>query len=105
MPAARGETVLSPTVATRLAGHVRAPAEESLTTREIEVLALVARGESNKEIARQLHISESTVKTHLIHIFGKLGVADRTAAVTTALRQNILRLDEGTQAQSDPAAR
>jgi ATP/maltotriose-dependent transcriptional regulator MalT len=72
---------------------MRVPAEESLTTREIEVLALVARGASNKEIARQLHISESTVKTHLIHIFGKLGVADRTAAVTTALRQNILRLD------------
>ena len=91
--AARGETVLSPTVATRLVGQMRSPAEESLTTREIEVLALVARGASNKEVARQLHISESTVKTHLIHIFGKLGVADRTAAVTTALRQNILRLD------------
>jgi len=91
--AARGETVLSPTVATRLVGQMRSPAEESLTTREIEVLALVARGASNKEVARQLHISESTVKTHLIHIFGKLGVTDRTAAVTTALRQNILRLD------------
>ena len=85
--------MLSPTVATRLVGQMRAPPEESLTTREIEVLALVARGASNKGIARQLHISESTVKTHLIHIFGKLGVTDRTAAVTTALRQNILRLD------------
>ena len=91
--AARGETVLSATVATRLVGQMRAPAEESLTAREIEVLTLVARGASNKGIARQLHISEATVKTHLIHIFGKLGVADRTAAVTRALRQNILRLD------------
>jgi DNA-binding NarL/FixJ family response regulator len=91
--AARGESVLSPAVATRLLGQVRAPQEEALSVREIEVLSCVARGASNKQIARQLHISEATVKTHLIHIFGKLGVSDRTEAVTTALQRNILRLE------------
>jgi DNA-binding NarL/FixJ family response regulator len=91
--AARGETVLAPTVAARLLGQVRAPAQEALSVREIEVLSCVARGASNKETARQLHISESTVKTHLIHIFGKLGVSDRTEAVTTALQRGILRLE------------
>lgn len=91
--AARGEAVLAPVVAARLMGRMRAPAEESLSAREIEVLELVARGASNKQIARQLHISEATVKSHLIHIFGKLGVADRTAAVTTALQRGILRLE------------
>jgi DNA-binding NarL/FixJ family response regulator len=91
--AARGETVLAPAVATRLVGQVRTPPEEALSAREIEVLSLVARGASNKEIGRQLHISEATVKSHLIHIFGKLGVADRTAAVTTALKRGVLRLE------------
>ena len=91
--AARGETVLAPTVATRLVGQVRGPAQEALSAREIEVLSCVARGASNKETARQLHISESTVKTHLIHIFGKLGVSDRMEAVTTALQRGILRLE------------
>ena len=91
--AARGEAALAPAVASRVVGWMRAPAEEALSAREIEVLSLVARGRSNKEVARQLHISEATVKTHLIHIYGKLGVADRTAAVTTALRRGILRLD------------
>jgi DNA-binding NarL/FixJ family response regulator len=91
--AARGETVLAPRVATRLMGQVRAPAEEALSVREIEVLSLVARGSSNREVARQLHISEATVKSHLTHIFGKLGVSDRTAAVTTALKSGILRLE------------
>ena len=90
---ARGESILSPVVATRLLGQMRAPAEEALSVREIEVLSCVARGASNKEIARQLHISEATVKTHLIHIFGKLGVSDRTEAVTTALQRGILRLE------------
>jgi DNA-binding NarL/FixJ family response regulator len=91
--AARGEAALAPAVATRVMGWMRAPAEEALSAREIEVLSLVARGRSNKEVARQLHISEATVKTHLVHVYGKLGVADRTAAVTTALRRGILRLD------------
>ncbi len=92
--AARGESVVAPTVAARLMGRMRAPAEENLTGREIEVLARVADGASNKEIAQTLHISEATVKTHLIHIFGKLGVEGRTAAVTEALKRGILRLDQ-----------
>jgi DNA-binding NarL/FixJ family response regulator len=89
---ARGESVLTPVVASRLMAHMRAPAEEQLSGRELEVLTLVSQGHSNKDIARQLHISTATVKTHLIHIYGKLGVSDRTAAVTTALEKGILRL-------------
>ncbi|MCS6843952.1 MAG: response regulator transcription factor [Caldilineales bacterium] len=81
----RGETVLAPAVAARLLGKMRAPAEEKLSARELEVLSLVARGASNAEIAQALHISEATVKSHLLHIFGKLGVADRAAAVTAAV--------------------
>jgi DNA-binding NarL/FixJ family response regulator len=92
--AARGETVLAPAVAARLVGKMRAPAEEQLSGREVEVLQLVAEGESNSDIAQQLHISQATVKSHLVNIFGKLGVSDRTAAVTSALRKGILRLDE-----------
>ena len=91
--AARGEAALAPTVAARLMSRMRAPAEESLSAREIEVLALVARGASNRQVGRELHISEATVKTHLIHIFDKLGVADRTSAVTTALERGILALN------------
>jgi DNA-binding NarL/FixJ family response regulator len=91
--AARGESALAPTVAARLMGRMRGAAEEALSRREIEVLELVAQGLSNKEIGRHLHISEATVKTHLIHTFNKLGVADRTAAVTVALERKILRLD------------
>lgn len=93
--AARGRAVLAPSVAVRLMGRMRDRAEEALTSREIEVLSLVARGSNNKEVGKQLYISEATVKYHLIHIFGKLGVADRTAAVTTALDRGILRLDKG----------
>jgi DNA-binding NarL/FixJ family response regulator len=90
---ARGDTVLAPTVAARLVGQMRAPAEERLSSRELEVLQLVAEGASNKDIASRLHISQATVKSHLIHIFGKLGVSDRTAAVTVALQRGIMRLD------------
>jgi DNA-binding NarL/FixJ family response regulator len=90
--AARGETVLAPTVATRLVNRMRVPAEEALTSREIEVLELVARGSSNAEVAATLFISEATVKTHLLHIFGKLGVDDRTAAVVSALERGIIAL-------------
>ncbi len=89
---ARGESVLTPAVASRLMSKMRRPAEESLTEREIDVLAQVADGQSNKEIAKELFISEATVKTHLVHIFGKLGVDDRTAAVTAALERGIIRL-------------
>ena len=66
--------------------------EEDLSPREIEVLQLVARGYANKEIAARLTITEATVKTHLAHIFQKLGVNDRTEAVTTAVQRNIIRL-------------
>ena len=88
--ARRGETVLSPSVATRLVTRMRGPVTESLSRRETEVLALVAKGLTNAEIGRELFISETTVKTHLIRIFGKLGVSDRTAAVTTALERGLL---------------
>lgn len=89
----RGESVLAPAVASRLMGRMRAPAEESLSGREIEVLELVYKGHSNKLIGKELHISTATVKTHLIHIYDKLGVSDRTAAVTAALERGILTLN------------
>ena len=91
--AAQGRTVLSPAVATRLVSAVRAPrgpGEEPLSAREREVLALVARGASNREIARDLFISEATVKTHLTHLYAKLGVNDRAAAVAVAYDRGIL---------------
>lgn len=88
--AARGETVLAPSVVSALARQVRAPAPPALSARETEVLRLVARGLTNADIGRELFISEATVKTHLLRIFNKLDVADRTAAVTTAMRQGIL---------------
>jgi DNA-binding NarL/FixJ family response regulator len=91
--AAKGEPVLAPAVAARLMGRMRAPAEEKLSNRELEVLHWVAEGASNGDIADRLHISQATVKSHLIHIFGKLGVSDRTAAVTTALQRGILHLE------------
>ena len=82
--AAAGRTVLAPSVATRLLQHMREPATDRLSPREVEVLRLVAQGLSNSEIGRELYISETTVKTHLLRAFGKLGVSDRTAAVTKA---------------------
>ena len=88
--AARGETVLAPPVARKLVSRVRLPAVESPTPRELEVLAQVANGLSNVDIGRELHISEATVKTHLVHIFDKLGVSDRTAAVTRAIGKGLL---------------
>jgi DNA-binding NarL/FixJ family response regulator len=93
--AARGETVLAPAVASRLLNRMRTPEIENLSEREIEVLQRVARGNSNREIGRHLHISTATVKTHLVHIFDKLGVTDRTAAVTVALARGILWLEPG----------
>ncbi len=89
---AEGNSPLAPTVATRLMQRMRGDDEETLSTREIEVLELVARGTSNKEIAKMLWVSETTVKSHMLHIFDKLGVADRTAAVTEALKRGIIRL-------------
>jgi DNA-binding NarL/FixJ family response regulator len=90
---ARGEPILAPTVAARLIAQVRTPAEDKLSNREIEVLELVAEGASNSDIAGRLHISQATVKSHLINVFGKLGVSDRTAAVTVALQRGILHLE------------
>jgi len=87
---AGGETVLAPSVARRLVAGVRNAAER-LTARELEVLAVVARGGSNAQIGVELFISEATVKTHLLRIFAKLGVDDRTRAVTVALERGILQ--------------
>ncbi|WP_220457967.1 MULTISPECIES: response regulator transcription factor [unclassified Actinotalea] len=88
--AARGQTVLAPSVARRLVTQVRRP-DERLTARELEVLAGVARGGTNAQIGSELFIAEATVKTHLLRIFAKLGVDDRTHAVTVALARGILR--------------
>jgi DNA-binding NarL/FixJ family response regulator len=89
--AARGEAVLSPSVATRLMGQLRSPAREPLSQRELEVLRLIARGSTNRDAAAQLFISEATVKTHLLHIYAKLGVNDRAAAVAAAFERGLLR--------------
>ncbi|UNS99020.1 response regulator transcription factor [Streptomyces tubbatahanensis] len=95
---AAGRTVLSPAVASRLVDRVRTPRPEAgrnaLSTREREVLILVAKGTPNREIARLLFISEATVKTHLTHLYAKLGVNDRAAAVATAYGRGILGRDE-----------
>ena len=88
--AARGEAVLSPTVATRLLGQVRAPTVEPLSQRELDVLALIAEGASNRDAAKKLFISEATVKTHVLHIFAKLGVNDRAAAVAVGYQRRLL---------------
>ncbi|WP_456590926.1 MULTISPECIES: response regulator [unclassified Blastococcus] len=88
--AARGETVLAPPVAARLVSRLRAPAAEAPTARELEVLAGVARGLTNAEIGRQLFIGEATVKTHLLRVFAKLGVDDRTRAVLVAVERGLL---------------
>ncbi|MEU4295351.1 response regulator transcription factor [Kribbella sp. NPDC026596] len=91
--AAAGRTVLSPAVASRLVSAVRTPAPSPPAAREREILALVAKGTSNREIARELFISEATVKTHLSHLFTKLGVTDRAAAVAKGYEQGILGRD------------
>ncbi|MET9232650.1 response regulator transcription factor [Lentzea sp. NPDC003310] len=86
-----GEAVLSPAVATRLLGQVREPALEPLSQREVDVLALVAKGSTNRAVAAALFISEATVKTHLLHVYAKLGVSDRAAAVAVAYERGLLR--------------
>jgi DNA-binding NarL/FixJ family response regulator len=88
--AVRGETVLAPSVATRLVSQLRAPEHEALSDRELEVLTLIAQGETNRGAAARLFISEATVKTHLLHIYAKLGVNDRAAAVATAYERRLL---------------
>lgn len=89
--AARGQAVLSPSVATRLMSQMRHPASEPLSQRELEVLKLIAKGSNNREAAQQLFISEATVKTHLLHVYAKLGVSDRAAAVAAAFEKGYLR--------------
>lgn len=89
--AARGETVLAPSIAARLVDRLRSrPERPRLSERETAVLRLVAEGCTNADIGRRLFIGESTVKTHLLRAFAKLGVADRTAAVTSAMRHGLL---------------
>ncbi|WP_157254082.1 response regulator transcription factor [Nonomuraea typhae] len=88
--AARGESVLSPSVAARLMNRVRTPAPQLLSGREMEVLELVAAGNTNREAAARLFITEATVKSHLLSIYAKLGVNDRAAAVTEAFHRGLL---------------
>ena len=91
--AARGESVLSPSVASRVLGRVRRPSNDEpddLSPRELEILELVARGTTNREAAKRLFISEATVKTHLLHIYAKLGVNDRAAAVAVGFDRGLL---------------
>ncbi|WP_137875714.1 response regulator transcription factor [Rhodococcus sp. Q] len=88
--AARGETVLDPGVAQRLYRRIRAP-HEDLSAREIEIVTLVARGMSNRAIARELFVTEATVKSHLVHVFSKLSVDSRTAAVAVARDRGLIR--------------
>jgi DNA-binding NarL/FixJ family response regulator len=89
--AARGETVLAPRVAQRLVARMRQPAPVALTAREAEVLNAVADGLSNAEIGRRLVIAEATVKTHLLRVFAKLDVSDRTRAVVVALERGLIK--------------
>ncbi|MCJ1697948.1 response regulator transcription factor [Rathayibacter caricis] len=88
--AANGESALAPVIASRLLNRMRAP-QISLSSREMQVLELVAAGRSNTSVAEELFVSETTVKSHLAHIFSKLGVNSRTAAVSAARQQGILR--------------
>lgn len=91
-----GGSPLAPTVAARLLQRLPHAAgrraAEPLTSRELDVLRLVGHGASNREIARDLRIGEATVKSHLLHVFEKLGVADRTSAVTTAIERGLIEL-------------
>jgi len=93
----RGESLIQPVVASKLLDRFsqlsrRTPAGDELSERELEVLCLMAKGAANKEISAELNIAQSTVKTHITNIFQKLGVNDRTEAVTKALKKGIIRL-------------
>ncbi len=88
--AADGQAVLSPAVAALLMNRVRTGESEPLSQREVEVLELIAAGNTNKDAAARLFISEATVKTHLLHIYAKLGVSDRAAAVAEAFKRGVL---------------
>ncbi|WP_372345328.1 response regulator [Streptomyces sp. KL116D] len=88
--AARGETVLAPRVAQKLVAKMRRPVQAALTSREVDVLKAVADGLSNADIGRRLVIGEATVKTHLLRVFAKLDVSDRTRAVVVAMERGLL---------------
>ncbi|MEV0611067.1 response regulator transcription factor [Polymorphospora rubra] len=88
--AARGESVLAPSVTQHLMGQVRRPGAGTLTDREKQVLQLVANGNSNREAATALFIGEASIKTHLQHIYDKLGVRDRASAVAEGYRRRLL---------------
>jgi DNA-binding NarL/FixJ family response regulator len=93
----RGESLIQPVVASKLLDRFsqlsrRTPSGDELSERELEVLCLMAKGAANKEISAELNIAQSTVKTHITNIFQKLGVNDRTEAVTQALKKGIIRL-------------
>lgn len=90
--AAADQAVFDPAVATRVIGVMRAPGAQSLSAREVEIVGLIAQGLSNKQAATQLYLSEATIKTHLVHIFEKLGVDSRTAAVAVAVERGIIRM-------------
>lgn len=88
--AVAGRSVLSPPVASRVLDRMRRP-DQALTAREAELLSLLAEGLTNKELGKRLFISQATVKTHLAHIYAKLGVDSRAAAVSIALRREGIR--------------
>jgi len=93
----RGESLIQPVVASKLLDRFselsrRTPSGDELSSRELEILCLMAKGAANKEISAQLNIAQSTVKTHISNIFQKLGVNDRTEAVTQAIKKGIIRL-------------
>jgi len=90
--AAAGQAVFDPAVATRVLNQMRTPNAQNLSPRETEIIGLIAQGLSNKQAAAQLFLSEATVKTHLVHIFEKLGVDSRTAAVATAVDRGLIRM-------------
>lgn len=90
--AARGEMALAPRVAEKVTQRLMSSSKNTLSSREIEVLELASQGNSNKAIAKKLFITEATVKSHFVHIFSKLGVVDRTAAVTEAVKKKIIKI-------------
>ena len=90
LAAAAGQTALAPKIAALLMNRIANPAP-ALTPREIQLLELLATGLSNRAIAKKTFISEATVKTHLVHIYGKLGVDNRTAAISAATQRRIIR--------------
>src|SRR5262245_16048238 len=90
--AARGEMTLAPRVAEKVTRRLMSSSKNTLSSREIEVLELASQGNSNRAIAKKLFITEATVKSHFVHIFSKLGVVDRTAAVTEAVKKKIIQI-------------